>query len=80
VAAQYVDDGAGVPCPLVSYGGRSDPLMQRRDAMTSWVSRSPEHLGHSEYPGGHFYIDNHALAVTSDFARHLHRLVERTNR
>lgn len=73
VAAQYVDDGAKVSCPLISYGGRSDPLQEATDAMTHWADRSPRYLGHSEYSGGHFYIDTHALAVTTDFARHLHR-------
>jgi surfactin synthase thioesterase subunit len=77
VAAQYRDDGSAVSCPLVSYGGRSDPLMEKADAMTSWTTRSPRYLGHSDYSGGHFYIDTHAAAVTSDFSRHLHRLVER---
>ncbi|MGQ0717666.1 MAG: thioesterase II family protein [Pseudonocardiales bacterium] len=75
VAAQYRDDGTPVSCTLVSYGGKSDPLMEEPDAMTAWVSRSPRYLGHSEYPGGHFFIDSHALAVTSDFCRHLHRLL-----
>jgi surfactin synthase thioesterase subunit len=80
VAAQYIDDAKGVPCPLVSYGGRSDPLMEDPLAMSSWVSRSPRYLGHSEFTGGHFYIDTHAAAVTSDFSRHLHRLVEQAER
>ncbi|MVO88421.1 alpha/beta fold hydrolase [Streptomyces sp. p1417] len=76
VSAQYVDDGAGVSCPLASYGGSTDPLQQAPDAMSHWARRSPRYLGHSEFPGGHFYIDNHALAVTTDFARHLHRFQE----
>lgn len=76
VSAQYVDDGAGVSCPLASYGGNTDPLQQAPDAMSHWAPRSPRYLGHSEFPGGHFYIDNHALAVTTDFARHLHRFQE----
>jgi surfactin synthase thioesterase subunit len=74
ISGQYRDDGASVSCPLVSYGGKSDPLREKSDAMISWVSRSPQYLGHSEFPGGHFYIDNHALAVTSDYCRHLYRL------
>jgi len=74
VCAEYVDDGARVNCPVVSYGGRSDPLMEQPDAMDSWAARSPAYLGNSEFPGGHFYIDNHAQAVTLDFVRHLHRL------
>ncbi|GAA5700184.1 linear gramicidin dehydrogenase LgrE [Streptomyces avermitilis] len=75
VAAQYVDDKAGVSCPLASYGGRSDPLQEHPDAMTHWAGRSPDYLGHSEYPGGHFYIDAHAQSVTAHFAQRLQRVV-----
>ncbi|ABW15124.1 Thioesterase [Parafrankia sp. EAN1pec] len=74
VAAQRIDEGALVPCPMASYGGKADPLMEETDAFSSWVSRSPQYLGHTEYTGGHFFIDQHALAVTADFSRHLHRL------
>ncbi|MER7165667.1 alpha/beta fold hydrolase [Micromonospora sp. NPDC000207] len=74
VCSQYVDDGATVRCPIASYGGAADPLMEQPDAMDSWRDRTPRYLGNSEYPGGHFYIDSHALAVTSDVVRHLYRL------
>lgn len=74
VAAQYVDDGVTVDCPFVSYGGKSDPLQETADAMTHWKDRGAQYLGHREFPGGHFYIDQHAPAVTADFARHLDRL------
>jgi surfactin synthase thioesterase subunit len=80
VAAQYVDDGAGTACPLVSYGGKSDPLQEHPDAMSHWAGRSPDYLGHSEYPGGHFYIDSHAEAVTTHFAQRLQRLVAAATR
>ncbi|MFJ6623636.1 thioesterase II family protein [Kitasatospora sp. NPDC091335] len=73
IAAQHEDDGVCVSCPLASYGGDADPLQEHPDAMTHWADRSPEYLGHREFPGGHFYIDQHALAVTTDFARHLRR-------
>lgn len=73
VAAQYVDDGGAVTCPLASYGGRSDPLQEHPDAMTHWAGRSPSYLGHSEYEGGHFYIDAHARSVTAHFAARLRR-------
>jgi surfactin synthase thioesterase subunit len=80
VGAQYRDDGAPVPCPLVSYGGKCDPMMEDPNAVASWVPRSPQYLGHTEYPGGHFYIEDHALAVTSDFCRHLQRLLAERKR
>lgn len=74
IAAQHVDDGAVVDCPLVSYGGRSDSLMQKPDAMASWAQRSRNYLGHNEYTGDHFFIARHAAVVVSDFMRHLTRL------
>lgn len=77
VSAQYVDAGTGVQCPLASYGGREDPLQESPDAMSHWVRRSPAYLGHSEYSGGHFYIDSHAEAVTTHFAQRLQRLAAR---
>ena len=75
VAGDYDDDGAGVSCPLASYGGRSDPLQEAPDAMTHWAARTPTYLGHNEYEGGHFYIDTHAQAVTAHFAHRLQRTV-----
>ena len=75
VCATAKDDGAKVSCAVASYGGRSDPLMLP-DAMRSWPDRTSTYLGNSEFPGGHFYIEEHALSVTSDLARHLQRLAE----
>ncbi|MGQ0838306.1 thioesterase II family protein [Actinokineospora sp.] len=74
VVSTYVDDGAEVDVPLVSYSGKSDPLMAPR-AMDSWQTRTTEYLGNSEFTGDHFYIDNpdHAVAVTADLTRHLQR-------
>ncbi|GAA4462191.1 thioesterase II family protein [Phytohabitans houttuyneae] len=80
VAAQRVDEGATVPCPLVSYGGRNDPLQEEDDAFESWLPRSPQHLGHREYSGGHFFIDRHADAVTQDFCGHLYRQLDALQR
>jgi surfactin synthase thioesterase subunit len=75
VAAQYEDDKAVVDCPVVSYAGRSDPLLEP-DAMAIWAERSRRYLGHNSYPGGHFYVSEYAAAVMSDFARRLMRVVD----
>ena len=75
VAAQYVDDDASVSATLVSYGGRTDSLQEDPNAMASWAARSGDYLGHSDFPGGHFYINDQAPAVAADFARHLTRLM-----
>lgn len=74
VAAQYQDDGASIGCPLVSYGGRSDSLREDPTAMDSWQTRSRHYLGHHEYPGGHFYVNEQAPAVAADLAGELIRL------
>jgi len=74
VAAQYEDDKATVSCPLVSYAGSSDPLLLEPDAMAVWAERSQRYLGHKSYSGGHFYVNEHAAAVLSDFARRLGRV------
>jgi surfactin synthase thioesterase subunit len=76
IAAQYEDDGAVVDCPLVSYAGQSDPLLVEPHAMAVWTERSRHYLGHQEYPGQHFYINEHAAAVMSDFARRLMRITD----
>jgi surfactin synthase thioesterase subunit len=75
VSAQYEDDGSVIDAPLVSYSGRSDPLLVEPDAMASWTGRSRNHLGHNTYAGGHFYVTEHATAVVSDFSRRLIRIV-----
>jgi surfactin synthase thioesterase subunit len=76
VAAQYCDDEAVVDCPLVSYAGDADPLLIEPDAMRAWAGRSRRYLGHQQYPGGHFYVNEHATAVMSDFARRLMRVAD----
>lgn len=74
VAAQRVDHGALVPCPVISYGGRNDPLQLEENAFKSWPPRCPQYLGHREYPGGHFFIDTHAQEIIQDFCGQLYRL------
>lgn len=73
VAAQYQDDGAVVSAPLVSYGGTADSLKEELDANASWAERTSDYLGHSDFPGGHFYINDQGPAVAADFAGHLTR-------
>jgi surfactin synthase thioesterase subunit len=58
----------------VSYAGGSVPLLVEPDAMQVWTERSRQYLGHNVYPGGHFYVSDHAAAVMSDFTRRLVRL------
>ncbi|MER7399509.1 alpha/beta fold hydrolase [Streptomyces sp. NPDC000151] len=73
LVADYRDDGARVGCPVVAYGGRSDPTLEP-GGLAEWATRTPAFLGAGEFPGGHFYLTEHALSVTTDFARHLQRV------
>ncbi|MGJ5755150.1 surfactin synthase thioesterase subunit [Streptomyces puniciscabiei] len=76
VVASYLDDGAAIGCPVVSYSGNRDQLMER-GAMASWVDRTSSYLGNSEFNGDHFYmndIDN-TIGVISDLVRHIRRTV-----
>lgn len=77
IAAQYIDDAAPVSAELVSYGGSADSLQEDPAAMTSWLTRTSNYLGHTVFPGGHFYINDQAPAVAADFARHLTRAMTR---
>ncbi|MBV8539109.1 MAG: thioesterase [Pseudonocardiales bacterium] len=72
VYGDHVDDAAVVSCPVAAYGGKSDPLLVP-GAMALWATRSAAFLGVREFPGGHFYLNDHAVAVAGDLARHLHR-------
>lgn len=74
LSTTYVDDGAPIDRPIVAYSGRSDPLMPT-EAMDEWIKRTTNFLGHSTYPGGHFYIDieENRVAVITDLMRHLAR-------
>jgi surfactin synthase thioesterase subunit len=65
LCAGRTDSGGGVECPVITYSGRTDPLLAP-DAMASWTARAPRHLGHREFPGGHFYLTDHALGVVTD--------------
>nr|WP_184349701.1 thioesterase [Streptomyces olivoverticillatus] len=79
VVASYVDDGAAVRIPVVTYSGRSDQLMEA-GAMDSWLPRTPDYLGNSEFQGDHFYINDNALPITLDLTRHMRRLAAAARR
>ncbi|MGV9936673.1 thioesterase II family protein [Streptomyces olivaceoviridis] len=61
-AAQYLDDGAQVSCPVVAFAGRSDPLVVA-SAMGVWADRTSNFVGVTEYPGDHFYLFDHAISM-----------------
>ena len=54
---------------LADVQAKNDGLQEEDDAFQSWVPRSPQYLGHREYPGGHFFIDSHAEAITQEKLR-----------
>jgi surfactin synthase thioesterase subunit len=72
VARDYVDDGAVVDAPLVVYAGTDDPIIGGDD-LSVWRHRSRAFLGVNRYPGGHFYLFEHAAAVQADIEHQLRR-------
>jgi surfactin synthase thioesterase subunit len=72
LCAGYVDDGAGVGSPVVAYSGAADRLIAPA-AMACWSGRSPTYLGNRTFPGGHFFLRQHALAITTDLTPVLRR-------
>lgn len=72
VCASYVDDDAKLDCPVVAYSGAADRLMSPA-AMAAWAARSPDYLGNRVFPGGHFFVDEQALAITTDLVPLLRR-------
>lgn len=72
VAHDYIDDGAVVDAPLVVYTGTDDPIIGGDD-LSRWRHRSRAFLGVNRYPGGHFYLFEHAAAIQADIEHHLRR-------
>ncbi|SDO37263.1 thioesterase II family protein [Actinacidiphila guanduensis] len=69
VCASYADDGAAVPCPIVTYSADHDPLVDP-EAMASWVPRTENYLGNRLFRGmGHFFIHEETTSITADFVR-----------
>ncbi|MER7974258.1 alpha/beta fold hydrolase [Streptomyces sp. NPDC096080] len=72
--SRFRDDGAPAPCPVAAYGGADDPLLPAA-GMDAWERLGTPFLGSTTYPGGHFYLFDHAAAVQHSLGRHLRRLV-----
>lgn len=68
----YRDDGVGLDCPIIAYSGSTDPLIEP-GTMIEWRTRTDTFLGAIEFPGAHFYLDDHAVAVATDLGRRLQR-------
>ncbi|MEV7727378.1 thioesterase domain-containing protein [Streptomyces sp. NPDC087917] len=72
VCADHRDDGAVVGAPVVAYQGREDPLLAP-GAMRAWSGRTAEFLGCRTFPGDHYYLRDHARALTADLSQSLSR-------
>lgn len=71
-AGDYVDDGAVVSSPVAAYGGVADRVVGP-GGLEVWAERTEDFLGVSEFPGDHFYLFEHAVAVQSSLERHVRR-------
>jgi len=75
-AGSYDHDGVPAPCPVAAYCGTDDPIVRPGD-MDRWAALSPDFLGVTEFPGGHFYHFDHAAAVQHGLDRQMRRLAAR---
>jgi len=66
----YRDDAAPVPCPVVAYTGRDDPMLDSA-AMHSWAELTGDFRGVREFQGGHFYLHEQATALAADLSLQL---------
>lgn len=65
LCADYLSGGvrAPVPTPITAVGGTDDSLAPPA-AMAAWSGYTAAGFAHMTFPGGHFYLDEHAAAVT----------------
>jgi surfactin synthase thioesterase subunit len=54
--------GARLDCPIQAFVGDCDPKATL-DEVRAWRNHTNAHFALHVYPGGHFYLDNHATAV-----------------
>ncbi|WP_410596590.1 thioesterase II family protein [Amycolatopsis sp. lyj-23] len=64
--------GPDVSCPIVALIGDSDPKVTEADARL-WAERTSGGFELKTYPGGHFYLNDHAAAVIGLLAERLGR-------
>jgi surfactin synthase thioesterase subunit len=54
--------GPDVSCPIVALVGDRDPKVTEAEA-GQWAERTSGDFELTTYPGGHFYLNDHAAAV-----------------
>jgi surfactin synthase thioesterase subunit len=54
--------------PVVAYGGDADPRA-RPEEVAAWVTTTSGPFRSRMFPGGHFYLRDHAAALVGDIAR-----------
>ena len=64
--------GPDVGCPIVALLGDHDPKVSEAEA-SGWAERTSAGFELKTYPGGHFYLKDHAAAVTALIADRLAR-------
>lgn len=67
LCADYLSGGvrAPVPVPITALGGADDPLAPPA-AVAAWSGCTTAGFAQLTFPGGHFYLDEHAAAVTAE--------------
>lgn len=66
LCADYLDGGVRrpVPVPITAFGGADDPLATP-EALAEWAAVTTAGFERITLPGGHFYLETEAVAVTA---------------
>lgn len=68
-AYRYVDD-APLPCPITAFGGDRDPEVSC-EGLQRWAAQTTVGFDYYVYPGGHFFLNDHAPAMRAVIGRTL---------
>lgn len=60
-AYRYVED-APLSCPITAFGGDHDPEVSP-EGLSRWAAQTTSRFDHHVFPGGHFFLHEHAQAV-----------------
>lgn len=61
---------ARLHCPIIALTGEDDPVVDA-DGVRNWIRHTSGDFRMRVFPGGHFYLDDHAEAVRQEITEHI---------
>ncbi|MFF7976498.1 alpha/beta fold hydrolase [Streptomyces sp. NPDC007905] len=61
---------ARLHCPIIALTGEDDPVVDA-DGVKDWIRHTSGDFRMRVFPGGHFYLDDHAEAVRQEITEHI---------